>query len=377
MSIILSQSNQSKNESWKTMVREEISKIKPYIPGKPIKEVKEELNLDQVIKLASNENPLGVSQKVKEVINQESNNLNLYPDGATRTLVRKLGQKHDIDENMLMCGNGSDGIIKVIGETFLNQDRQVVITYPSFVEYRFIAQLMGSQLIRVWMRNYEHNIEGIVDACTQDTDMIFLANPDNPTGSIFTKEELDYLFDNIPDDVIVILDEAYHEFVQDENYPDGIEYVKKGYPVIVLRTFSKAYSLAGLRLGYAIAQPEIIELLMKARDPFNVNRLAEEAGKAALADTEFLEKAINNNEKGKEYLYKEFDRLGLNYVPTSANFILVNVEMNSMELFENLLEKGVIIRPGKPLGYPGHIRVTVGLPEENEIFIKALEEELD
>lgn len=359
------------------MVRKEIGKIKPYIPGKPIQEVKEELNLDRVIKMASNENPLGVSGKVKKVIKKETDNLNLYPDGATRTLVRKLAQKLDVEKDMIMCGNGSDGIIKVIGESFLNQNRQVIISYPSFVEYRFIAQLMGSHLIRVWMRNYHQNLEGIIDACSSKTDMIFLANPDNPTGTIFTREELEELFAGIPDDVIVVLDEAYHEYVPDQDYPDGMEYVKKGYPVIVLRTFSKAYGLAGLRLGYAVAQPDIIEILKKARDPFNVNRLAEEAGKAALDDKDFLEKTIKINEKGKEYLYRELDRMGLNYIPTCSNFILVNVETNSMELFENLLARGIIIRPGKPLGYPGHIRVTVGLPEENKLFIEALEKELE
>ncbi|MFW6006985.1 MAG: histidinol-phosphate transaminase [Bacillota bacterium] len=377
MSIILQEKEISENKHWKKLVREEIGKIKPYIPGKPIKEVKEELKLDKVIKLASNENPLGVSPQVKKAIEEEVNNLNLYPDGATRTLVRELAAELEVEENMLMCGNGSDGIIKVIGETFLNQNRQVIISYPSFVEYRFIAQLMGSHLIRVWMRNYRQNMEGIIDACSTKTDMIFIANPDNPTGTIITETELEELLASIPEDVIVVLDEAYHEYVQDEKYPDGIEYVKKGYPVIVLRTFSKAYGMAGLRLGYAVAQPDIIEVLKKARDPFNVNRLAEEAGKAALADKEFLQKSIANNENGKKYLYNELDRLGLNYIPTSSNFILVNVKTNSMDLFENLLTRGVIIRPGKPLGYPGHIRVTVGLPEENKLFIQALEEYLN
>ena len=362
------------NDSWKKLVRKEISKIQPYVPGKPITEVKEELGLEEIIKMASNENPLPVSKKVKKAIEKEISNINLYPDGASRSLVADLAEKNDVEEEMIICGNGSDGIIKVIGETFLDRDSQVIISYPSFVEYKFIAQLMGTHIIRVWMRNYQQNLEGIAEACSSDTDMIFLTNPDNPTGTMFTEQELEKLLAEIPEDTLVILDEAYHEYVQNDEYPDGIDYVKKGYPVIVLRTFSKAYGLAGLRLGYGIAQPEIIEKLMKARDPFNVNRLAEMAGKAALKDEEFLNKTIEINEKGKKYLYSELERMGLEYIPTSANFILVNIQHDSEEVFQKMLEKGVIIRPGKPLGYPEHLRVTVGLPEENEKFVEVLEE---
>ena len=372
----MAETQKSKNKSWKELVRKEISGIQPYIPGKPIEEVKEELGLEEVIKMASNENPLPTSSKVRDAIENEIKDIKLYPDGASRSLVLELAEKHDLNDDMIICGNGSDGIIKVIGETFLDRDSQVVISYPSFVEYKFIAQLMGSHIIRVWMRNYNQNLEGIAEACNSDTDMIFLTNPDNPTGTMFTEEKLDNLLEEIPENTIVVLDEAYHEYVQDENYPDGIEYVKKGYPVIVLRTFSKAYGLAGLRLGYAVAQAEIIEKLMKARDPFNVNRLAEKAGKAALNDKEFLEKSIEINEKGKKYLYNEFERMGLEYIPTSANFILVNIEASSNKVFQKMLEKGVIVRSGKPLGYPGHLRVTIGLPEQNEKLIKVLEEVL-
>ncbi len=372
----MAETQKSKNKSWKELVRKEISGIQPYIPGKPIEEVKEELGLEEVIKMASNENPLPTSSKVRDAIENEIKDIKLYPDGASRSLVLELAEKHDLNDDMIICGNGSDGIIKVIGETFLDRDSQVVISYPSFVEYKFIAQLMGSHIIRVWMRNYNQNLEGIAEACNSDTDMIFLTNPDNPTGTMFTEEKLDNLLEEIPENTIVVLDEAYHEYVQDENYPDGIEYVKKGYPVIVLRTFSKAYGLAGLRLGYAVAQAEIIEKLMKARDPFNVNRLAEKAGKVALNDKEFLQKSIEINEKGKKYLYNEFERMGLEYIPTSANFILVNIEASSNKVFQKMLEKGVIVRSGKPLGYPGHLRVTIGLPEQNEKLIKVLEEVL-
>lgn len=367
---------ENNNQGWKKLVREEIGKIKPYVPGKPIAEVKEEYNLDHVIKMASNENPLETSPMVLEALQDEMERLSLYPDGATRTLRRDLAKELNVGEDMLTFGNGSDGLLKVIAETFLDSSKQVIISYPSFVEYKFVSQLMGSQLIRVWMRYYHQNMEGIIDAVTPDTKMIFLANPDNPTGTIFRKKDLNYLLENLPDDVLLILDEAYHEYVRAQDYPDGIEYVKAGYPVIVLRTFSKAYGLAGLRLGYAVSCPQIQELLMTARDPFNVNRMAERAGKTALADKDFLKRTMEVNENGKKYLYSEFDRLGLSYVPTEANFILVNVNTDSMNLFKELLEEGIIIRPGNPLGYPNHIRVTIGLPEENEAFIEALERKL-
>ncbi|MFW5788231.1 MAG: histidinol-phosphate transaminase [Halanaerobiales bacterium] len=364
------------NKGWKKSLREEINNIKPYIPGKPIKEVKDELGLEKVIKLASNENPLPTSTKVKEAVNEEMERVNLYPDGASRNLKDVLCANLNVESDMVALGNGSDGLIKVIGETFLDRSSQVIISYPSFVEYQFVAQLMGCHLVRVWMKNYKQNIEGIIKASSRKTNMIFLTSPDNPTGTIIEKPELEKLLDELPDDIIVVLDEAYHEYVQSADYPNGIDYVKQGYPVIVLRTFSKAYGLAGLRLGYAVAQPEIITSLMKARDPFNVNRIAETAGKAVLEDEEFLNKTIANNEQGKKYLYQELDNLGLEYIPTEANFILVNVKTNSTQLFENMLKRGIIIRPGKPLGYPGHIRITIGTPEENEALITELKKEL-
>ncbi len=364
------------DEGWKKSLRKEINKIKPYIPGKPIKEVKEELGLEKVIKMASNENPLPISKKVKKAIEKEINNINLYPDGGSKSLKKTLCEGKNLPEEMVIFGNGSDGIIKIIGETFLNANSQVIISYPSFVEYNFIAQLMGSHIIRVWMRNYNQNLRGIVDAASSKTNLVFLTSPDNPTGTIINKKNLDKLLYKLPDNVIIVLDEAYYEYVNNKNYPDSIEYIKQGYPLIVLRTFSKAYGLAGLRLGYAISSPEIITVLKKARDPFNVNRLAQAAGKAALKDDKFLEKTKENNQEGKNYLYKELDKLGLDYIPSEANFILINVKTDSVKLFNQLLEKGIIIRPGKPLGYPEHIRVTIGLPEENKAFINNLKKVL-
>ncbi|MDI3548024.1 MAG: histidinol-phosphate aminotransferase [Halanaerobiales bacterium] len=361
------------NDGWKRIVRKEINYIKPYVPGRPIAEVKAEYGLERVVKLASNENPLGVSDRVKEAIFQECEQINRYPDGASRSLKTDLCQKLNIGEDMLIFGNGSDGLLKVIAESFLEKNSNVVIPYPTFVEYTFVSYLMGSQLIRVWMNNYHQNLKAMAEAITSKTRLLFLTNPHNPTGTIFTKEEFELLLSNLPDDVILVVDEAYHEYVQDQRYPDVLEYIRSGYPIIVLRTFSKAYGLAGLRLGYAIARPEIIEVLSKARDPFNVNHLAERAGRAALRDTEFLKRTIENNERGKEYLYAELSKRGIYYVPTEANFILVKIDLDCMEVFKKLMEMGVIVRPGKPLGYRNHLRVSIGLPEENKFFINCID----
>ncbi|MFW6381030.1 MAG: histidinol-phosphate transaminase [Bacillota bacterium] len=362
---------------WSGLARDQIKGITPYVPGKPISEVKREYGLEEVIKMASNENPLGASPKARQAIEEELDRVHLYPDGASRSLVEKVSQELEVEQDMLTFGNGSDGLLKVIAEAFLDPESRVVISHPTFVEYNFVSQLMGCQVARVWMSNYRHNLQGMLEAITPDTRMVFLPNPDNPAGTIVTRPELTDFLDQLPPEVIVVLDQAYQEYVEAPDYPDGIDYVKQGYPVITLRTFSKIYGLAGLRLGYAISTPGVKEILMKARDPFNVNRLAEKAGRAALDDRQHLEQSLKNNRLGKEYLYGELDRLGLDYVPTETNFILVNVQRDSEELFEEMLKQGVIIRPGKPLGYEGHIRVTIGTPRENREFIRVLELTLD
>ncbi len=355
------------------LMREEIGTLKPYIPGKPIEEVQEEYGLERVIKLASNENPLPLSEKVREAIEKELADLNRYPDSDSRLLKKALARKLAISEDMLLFGNGSDGLLKVIGETFLNKGDEVIVSDPTFVEYIFVANLMGAELKVVKMKDYHQDLEGILGEVTDKTKMIFLTSPHNPAGTIIKEGELKAFLDRLPENILVVVDEAYYEYVQDEDYPDIIEYIKEGYPVIGLRTFSKAYGLAGLRLGYLFADPEIVALLAKAIDPFNVNRIAQAAALAALEDEEFLERAIKLNEEAKEFLYKELEKRGFEYVPTEANFILVNVKMDAMKLFNELLKMGVIIRPGDPLGYPEHIRLTIGTMEENKIFLDCID----
>ena len=358
------------------LMREEIGILKPYIPGKPIEEVQEEYGLERVVKLASNENPLPLSEKVRKAIENELREINRYPDSDSRLLKKALAGKLGLSEEMLLFGNGSDGLLKIIGETFLNKGEEVIVSDPTFVEYIFVANLMGAELKRIEMKSYQQDLAGIIGAITDKTKMIFLTSPHNPAGTIIKKGELRDFLDQVPENILVVVDEAYYEYVQDEDYPDIIEFIKEGYPVIGLRTFSKAYGLAGIRLGYLFADPEIVALLAKALDPFNVNRIAQAAALAALEDEEFLQKTIELNEEGKEFLYREMGKRGFDYVPTEANFILVNVRMDAMDLFNKLLRLGVIIRPGDPLGYPEHIRLTIGTMEENKIFLDSIDKEL-
>jgi len=358
------------------LMREEIGILKPYIPGKPIEEVQEEYGLERVVKLASNENPLPLSEKVRKAIENELREINRYPDSDSRLLKKALAGKLGLSEEMLLFGNGSDGLLKIIGETFLNKGDEVIVSDPTFVEYIFVANLMGAELKRIEMKSYQQDLAGIIGAITDKTKMIFLTSPHNPAGTIIKKGELRDFLDQVPENILVVVDEAYYEYVQDEDYPDIIEFIKEGYPVIGLRTFSKAYGLAGIRLGYLFADPEIVALLAKALDPFNVNRIAQVAALAALEDEEFLQKTIELNEEGKEFLYREMGKRGFDYVPTEANFILVNVRMDAMDLFNKLLRLGVIIRPGDPLGYPEHIRLTIGTMEENKIFLDSIDKVL-
>lgn len=355
------------------LIREEINSLSSYIPGKPIEEVKEDYGLERVIKLASNENPLGVSAKVKEAVKREMQDINRYPDSDSRLLKEDLAKRLNIKEEMLLFGNGSDGLLKVIGETFINKGDEVIISAPTFVEYVFVSNLMGAKLKRVKMNPYNQDLDRIAEEVTDKTKMIFLTSPHNPAGTIITDNQLKDFMDHIPENILVILDEAYYEYVQHNEYPDIIKYIRKGHPIIGLRTFSKAYGLAGLRLGYLIADAKIVEFLAKSLDPFNVNRVAQAAARAALDDEGFLKETIKVNENGKEYLYKELKKRKIEYVPTEANFILVNVATDSMDLFNELLRMGVIIRPGKPLGYPEHIRLTIGTAEENKIFIQSVD----
>ncbi len=353
-------------------IRPEITDLMPYEPGKPIDEVQRELGLSQVIKLASNENPWGCSPKVLPAIKENLNELNRYPEDSCFYLRKTLAGRLGVSENNLIFGNGSDEIIEIIAKTYLGREDEVVISEAAFIRFWMGAELMGAKIIQVPMRNFTHDLEAMTKVITPKTRLVFIANPNNPTGTMNTRNEMDTFLKNLPSGVLVVIDEAYHEYVTSPLYPQTLDYLKKGVNTVILRTFSKIHGLAGLRLGYGISKPEIIADLSRARPPFNVNSVAQVAGLAALGDEEWVERCRRLNEEGKSYLYQELEKEGLRYIPSVANFILIEVGENAPEVFNDLLKEGVIVRLMGCYGLDNFIRVTVGRPEENEEFIKAL-----
>jgi histidinol-phosphate aminotransferase len=358
------------------LIRPNVLKLEPYSPGKPIDEVKRELGLTDVVKLASNENPLGPSPRAIEAALQAMQRANLYPDGNCFELRQAVAKHLGVPPEYLLFGNGSDELIHFIGLTFLMPGDEVITGHPSFVRYEAAAQLNNAPLHLVPLREHRFDLPAILERVSERTKLIFIANPNNPTGTIVTAEEAAAFMNALPEHVVVVWDQAYHEYVSRTDYPDTLRYVREGRNVIILRTFSKAYALAGLRVGYAIAPPEIIDAMNRVREPFNVNSVAQAAALAALQDREHLRQAVELNRKGLEYFYHHFERLGLQYVRSEANCVMVDLGRDSKPVFDQLLRKGVIVRTGHIFGLPTYLRITTGTPEENERFICALEEVL-
>jgi len=358
----------------KILIRKGISDLKPYVPGKPIEDVKRELGLKEVIKLASNETSIGPSPLAIEAITKEAKNINLYPEATSRLLREKLAEKLKIDKEMIICGNGADDVIDLVGMAFINEGDEVITCETTFPAYRTAVKIMGGKFISVKLKDFCFDLEEIAKRINEKTKMIFLCNPNNPTGTILTKEEINRFMKKIPKDIIVVFDEAYCDYVENKNYVNGLQFVLEGKNVIVVRTFSKIAGIAGVRVGYAIAHQELISYLRRVVNPFTTNRLAQVAALASLDDEEHRKKVLNSNHEGKEYLYKALDKLGLFYVPSETNFIFIDLKEDSEIVFEKLLKKGVIIRPGKPYGCPNFIRVTIGIAYENQRFIRSIKQ---
>lgn len=356
----------------KELSRRALDQIRPYEPGKPIEEVKAEYGLTRIIKLASNENPLGPSPKAVAAISQALGELHLYPDANSTALKADLAARFNLSTDQIAVGNGSDELIKRLAETFLTAEDEIVVAKPTFSEYRFAAQLMGATTREVPCRDGLHDLAGMREAIGPKTKMVFICNPNNPTGTYVPGELIADFISQLPRDLLVIFDEAYAEYVTASDYASGLSLLPEYPNVVVLRTFSKIYGLAALRIGYAMASPEIIGLLEKAREPFNVNRLAQIAARAALSDIEFLERSRQSNNAGIEQLLAGFARFDWEPVPTQTNFILVDTKRDARELFKQLLAQGVIIRPADIFGLPTYIRVTVGTEEENALFLQAV-----
>lgn len=357
------------------LARPVINKMKEYSPGKPIWEVQEELGIPEVIKLSSNENPLGVSPLAKEAIAQYVTEIHRYPDANTTRLRNTISDSFGVSAEQIIVGNGADEIIKLISETFLEEGDEIIIPTPSFSEYEFGANLMAATVRTVPLgESFEYDLDAFLTAVNDKTKLIYLCSPNNPTGTYIKRADLKAFLEKLPRDVIVVFDGAYSQYATSEDYTDGVEFIEAGSQIIVIQTFSKIYGLAGIRVGFGVASVEVIKCLHKVREPFNVNTLAQVAATAAISDVKHVENSKQVNAEGRDYLYNAFEKLGIAYTPSMANFILVDLGRESKPVYESLLRKGIIVRYGGVWGLNNHLRITIGTENENKAFIRALEE---
>ena len=354
------------------LARKGILKIASYVPGKSIEEVQKEFGAKRWVKLASNENLLGPSSRAVEAIRRELPKIYLYPEGPCTVLRQALAKRFALPEGGVVISNGADNLILMIANAFIDEGDEVVMADPTFSVYTNVTQIMGGRAIQVKLNDFTHDLDTMLRKVNRWTKLIFVCNPNNPTGTIIYQRSFDHFLSELPKRVIVIMDEAYGDFVSDPFYPNGLDYVKAEKQVIVLRTFSKVYGLAGLRIGFALGRKDLVDCLYQVRDPFPVHRLAQVAAVAALNDMDHIVKSIRLVYEGRRYLYKELDKMGLFYVPSQANFIFIDFGRDAEEVFQALLKTGIIIRPERTWGYPTFARVTVGRMEDNQRFIRAL-----
>ena len=350
-----------------------IQNLANYVPGKTIKEVQRELGLDHVDKMASNENSLGPSPKAIEAMAKTLSGLHRYPDVSGYELRTKLARRYNINMDNVILGGGSEGIMSTIMRTFLLSDDEIGSTANSFIGFRVLANASGRKVHWVPMKNYRYDLEAMAEKVTDYTKIIYIANPDNPMGTYITRKEFEEFYVHIPERVLIILDEAYYEFAQSrDDYPDSMTYRYDN--IITLRTFSKAYGLAGLRIGYGFAHDELIRNLMKVKEPFSPSLIAHTAGSAAMDDIKFLEKTLAINNDGYIFLQKELTSLGIETIPSVANFLTSIWETNTqaLDITQSLLKKGVIVRNLKAFGWPNCIRISIGTADENGRFIDAI-----
>ncbi len=360
-----------------TKYRKAIDSITPYSPGKPIEEVARELGLDpsSIIKLASNENPLGPSPLAIEAMRSHLGDVRLYPDSDSYELRQAIAKYLNVEGNQVIVGRGSDEIMHFIAVAYLEEGDEVIMGNPPFSMYEISTLTMGATPVKIPLKNYAHDLQAMADAITDKTKIIYIANPHNPTGAVNTNTELEAFLARIPDHVLIVLDDAYYQYATDPEYPDSMSYLDSGKNILVMHTFSKIYSLAGLRVGYAVSKrKEVIFALNQVREPFNVANIAQWAAIASLNCPDQIKKGREINEAGKQLMYAAFDEMEMEYVPSNANFILVDVGKPCRAVFNGLLKLGVIVRTGDIFGYPNKIRVTIGTAEENARFIKSLKQ---
>jgi histidinol-phosphate aminotransferase len=347
--------------------------IQPYVPGKPIEEVERQLGLKDSIKLASNENPIGPSQAALEAVRRSAPGLNRYPDGGGYYLRERLAAEHGVSTDSIILGNGSTEIVELLARTFLGSTGWAVISDGAFIMYRIAVAAVNGNARIVPMRGMRHDLPAMAAAAGSDARLLYVANPNNPTGTYVTRRELMALLDAIPRDVIVVVDEAYRDYVEADDYPDGLEALRSGRAVAVLRTFSKIHGLAGIRVGYALTLPEIADAVERVRSPFNTGSLSQAAAIAALEDREHVRRSRLLNSTERNFLEAEMRRRGWAFTPTAANFHLIDLGRDALPVYEALLRRGVIVRPVAAYNFPTCLRVTIGTRVENQRFLDALD----
>ncbi|HID80812.1 MAG TPA: histidinol-phosphate transaminase [Chromatiales bacterium] len=355
-----------------------VQHLKPYQPGKPIKELERELGISNSLKLASNENPLGPSPFAVEALKSELTAIAYYPDGNGFALKKALADKLDVAEAAITLGNGSNEILELVARTFLAPGREVIFSEHAFAVYPIVTQAVGATA-QISAANsidhampYGHDLDAMQALINDKTRVIFVANPNNPTGTWLRSDELENFIQGVPENIIVVIDEAYFEYVEEDEYPDSLQWVSRYPNIIVTRTFSKIYGLAGLRIGYSISSPEVADLLNRVRQPFNTNSLAQAGAVAALADNNHVLSSVKMNREGLAQLQSGFAEMGLSWIPSVANFISVNLNQPGLPVYQKLLHEGVIVRPVDNYGLPDYLRITVGRSEQNERVIQAL-----
>lgn len=353
-----------------------IQHLHPYVPGKPVSELERELGIKESIKLASNENPLGPSKKAKAVIHGLLEDLAYYPDGSGFMLTSALASRHDVTASSITLGNGSNDVLDIIARVFLSDGYEAIFSEYAFAVYPIVTQAVGATARIAKASDYGHDLDAIQSLITDHTRVIFIANPNNPTGTWLSSNALKDFMARVPESVIVVIDEAYFEYVKESDYPDTSTWLSDFDNLIVTRTFSKAYGLAALRIGYAISHPDIANLLNRVRQPFNANTLAQAAALAALEDTDHIQASVENNMLGMKQYEKAFSEMGLKWIPSVGNFITVDLSQEAGPVDKQLLQSGVITRPVANYGMPNHLRISIGTQQQNERCIKALKQVL-
>jgi histidinol-phosphate aminotransferase len=354
-----------------------VAGLMPYQPGKPLDELEREYGISDAVKLASNENPLSASPKVMAAVQSELGELARYPDGNSFNLKNALSQKHGVELNQIIVGNGSNDILELIARAVVTPEHEVIFSEHSFAVYPIATQAVGGKAVVAPAKNWGYDLDAIAQRITDMTRVIFIANPNNPTGTWLPKAEVKAFLDKVPAHVLVVMDEAYHEYVGEAQYGSAMEWVNDYDNLIVTRTFSKAYGLAAVRVGYSVSHAKVADLLNRVRQPFNVNSLAQAAAVAALEDQAHIDAGVKLNNEGMAQLVVAFDEMKLDYIPSVGNFVCVDVKRPAAEVNELLLREGVIVRPVANYGMPTHLRITIGLAEENARFITALKKVLN